>query len=381
MSEAGNQPPLPLDPTNEAASANGSMEEDALAFFSLAGISGVGESTLRQILGVFPRPSAVLRLSDKDLASRLAKAHVRGHAEIVHKLHLEADGLKRRALQRMEALRGEGIEFLLPHDNRYPESLRNLSDKPRWLFVLGDIDAVGQENLVAVVGSRSVARESIDLARTLSQYLAERGVGIVGGLAEGIDEVAHETALDFGVPTIAVLGHGINVTFPTRTAHLRQAIIDQGGAIVSEYLPGDSYASSRFVQRNRIQAGLSKAVCPVAANENSGTTHTYRFAQKYKRIVFGVRKDSAPKESGIHKLLQSSGYPIFDLDRSDDLEALDDLLADVLAKSRQYRSTSAFARLLFEFRRVAESYPITQEQMDDLVTELQRIWAEDRGGG
>ena len=135
MSEAGNQPPLPLDPTNEAASANGSMEGDALAFFSLAGISGVGESTLRQILGVFPRPSAVLRLSDKDLASRLAKAHVRGHAEIVHKLHLEADGLKRRALQRMEALRGEGIEFLLPHDNRYPESLRNLSDKPRWLFV------------------------------------------------------------------------------------------------------------------------------------------------------------------------------------------------------------------------------------------------------
>ena len=63
------------------------------------------------------------------------------------------------------------------------------------------------------------------------------------------------------------------------------------------------------------------------------------------------------------------------------LEALDDLLADVLAKSRQYRSTSAFARLLFEFRRVAESYPITQEQMDDLVTELQRIWAEDRGVG
>ena len=253
--------------------------------------------------------------------------------------------------------------------------------KPLWLFVQGSVAAIGQENLVAVVGSRSVGRESIDLARTLSQYLAERGVGIVGGLAEGIDEVAHDTALDFGVPTIAVLGHGINVIFPTRTAHLRQAIIDQGGAIVSEYLPGDSYTSSRFVQRNRIQAGLSKAVCPVAANENSGTTHTYRFAQKYKRIVFGVKKDSAPKESGIHKLLQSGGYPIFDLGRSDDLETLDELLADILARSKQYRSASAFARLLFEFRRITQSYPITHEQVDDLVTHLQEIWTEARGGG
>jgi DNA processing protein len=375
----GEQQPLPLD-SQEGALTNTRPDDDELSFFALSGIGGVGEATMRQIISAIPELHEIWELPEGELASRLAKGRVRSYPELVRQIGRNAPSLIQRGEQQRSVLKAQNIQLVLPQSSRYPATLTEIADKPRWLFVQGDVEALSRRNLVAVVGSRTVSRESTQLARTLTQHLARRGVGIVSGLAEGIDEVAHETALDYGVNTVAVLGHGINVIFPTKTAHLRQAIIDQGGAIVSEYLPSDSYAQARFVQRNRIQAALSQAVCPVAANENSGTTHTFRFAQKYKKIVFGVRQGDAPKERGIHKLLATNGFPIFDLDKADDLSALDQLLAEVLAHSDPNSSDAAFSRLLSEFKRVARTYPVSDEQMQRLVEQLRQVRQEYSGG-
>lgn len=117
--------------------------------------------------------------------------------------------------------------------------------------------------MIAVVGTRNPSALGIQYARKITALLAKNGFSTVSGVAEGIDAAVHRTALDFRAPCVAVLGTGISIVFPRTTADLRQRVVESVGALVTEYLPYESYQKARFVQRNRIQAALSHAVIPV----------------------------------------------------------------------------------------------------------------------
>ncbi|MES3005459.1 MAG: DNA-processing protein DprA, partial [Patescibacteria group bacterium] len=148
------------------------------------------------------------------------------------------------------------------------------------LYTAGNTDLFYAKDtkFLCVVGSRQYTSYGKELCISLIKSLAGRPVIIISGLALGIDGIAHQTALDVGLPTIAVPGSGLhpNVLYPRSHLHLAEKIIEKGGLLASEYEPQIRASPWSFPMRNRIMAGLSHAVLIIEAEENSGTLVTAR---------------------------------------------------------------------------------------------------------
>jgi len=170
-------------------------------------------------------------------------------------------------------------------DPEYPPQLRTIHDPPFLLYVAGG-PLPDVHRAVAVVGSRACTDLGRDLARAIGRGLAAAGVTVVSGAARGIDSASHEGALERG-RTVAVLGSGIDATYPRASRALLQRIRGSG-AIVSEYPPGVPPRAFRFPARNRIVAGLCRAAVVVEGEEDSGSLITGSHALEFGRDVFAV---------------------------------------------------------------------------------------------
>ena len=270
------------------------------------------------------------------------------------------------------------VSLIFQGTPQYPHALNNLPSPPAWLFVQGNPQALQDPSIVAVVGTREPTEAGLECARRLTVLLVREGCAILSGLAEGIDVVGHRTALHWGAPTIAVLGHGIDVVFPASTAGVRRQIVERGGAVVSEYLPNDNYARDRFVARNRIQAALSKVVVVVEGQSKSGTAHTVRFALQLTRRLMGARL-GPPSGSPQQELLQdlaAAEHPVFDLDRQADRDALRRFLRASLPPERRKRKSASpflFRGVLDEMRQQADWYGATKADFDFFIAEVRKI--------
>jgi DNA processing protein len=173
-----------------------------------------------------------------------------------------------------------------PRDDEWPQVIDELADPPNQLFVRGQPRTVGRKS-IAMVGARHPTAAGIEAARKLSRGLAEAGFGIVSGFARGIDAAAHWAALDAGGYTIAVLGCGLDIDYPSGHVRLKQAVQTRG-TVLSEYSPGTPPDSWRFPRRNRIIAGLSTGVVVVEGGMKSGALVTARLALDANKSVFAV---------------------------------------------------------------------------------------------
>ncbi len=190
-----------------------------------------------------------------------------------------------KAVKLYRQLEAERIQVIHFGQDKFPQSLREISDPPKWLFVQGDISILHQPAL-AIVGTRKPSEDGLFLANYVGACLQYFNAVTVSGLALGIDQIIHKKSIRAKVPTIAFIGTGILQNYPAGSERLRQEICENGGAIVSEYLPNQSYSAENFVHRNRLQAGLSDVIIPVEWKEKGGTSHTVKFAHKaQKRIV------------------------------------------------------------------------------------------------
>ena len=200
-------------------------------------------------------------------------------------------------------------------DPRYPARLLDLADPPVTLYVRDPVlpealSALLQSPIVAIVGSRNASAAGIAFATRLAGELAASGVGVVSGLARGIDAGAHQGALDRGGRTVAVLGSGIDRDYPSATIPLARRIT-ANGAILSEYPPGTPPAPFRFPERNRIVAALADATIVIEAAARSGALITARLAIDLGRDVFAV--PGAPWSSGAegaNLLLKDGALPL-----------------------------------------------------------------------
>lgn len=189
------------------------------------------------------------------------------------------------------------------HSPDYPALLRRIPSPPLALCVAGN-PALLWHPAVAVVGSRSPTAGGRDNAAALSRALVESGLGIVSGMAAGIDTVAHHAALDGGGVTVAVLGTGVDIPYPRANTSLHARISDYG-AVVSEHLPGTPPRREHFPSRNRIIAGLSLGTLVVEAAERSGALITARLASDGGRDVFAVPGSiHNPMARGCHRLIR-----------------------------------------------------------------------------
>lgn len=180
-------------------------------------------------------------------------------------------------------------------NEEYPENLKNIKKPPTQLYVLGD-EKILNESCIAIIGSRVCTPEGAKLAENFARELSMSGVCIVSGMALGIDTAAHIGALKAGGKTIAVLGGGFNYIFPEENKELFQKIIENGGAVVSEYRENTKPSQNGFVQRNRIVSGLSIGVLIIEAKHRSGTSITANFARSQGRKIFCIPHSLEQKE-------------------------------------------------------------------------------------
>ena len=186
-----------------------------------------------------------------------------------------------------DRLERSGIRAVTRLSEDYPGALTTIYDPPPTLYVRGECPLNG-ERMFAVVGSRRSTRDGQRAAREIAEGLARADVTVVSGMARGIDSYAHEGAMAGRGRTVAVLGCGVDVCYPPENDELMGRILDSGGAVVSEYVPGTPPLAGHFPQRNRIISGLSKGTLLVEGAKKSGAMITVNCALEQGRDVFAV---------------------------------------------------------------------------------------------
>jgi len=200
---------------------------------------------------------------------------------------LKAARDERYFYQLFAKLETNGIRAVTRVSDAYPARLTRTVDAPPTLYVKGEAD-LNSERMFAIVGSRRCTRDGERAAREFAGQLSREGVTVVSGLAHGIDSAAHTGAVNAKCPTVAVLGCGPDIVYPPENLKLYGSILDNGGAIVSEYLPGIPPLPGNFPSRNRIISGMSRGVLIVEGAKRSGAMITVDYANDQGRDVFAV---------------------------------------------------------------------------------------------
>lgn len=205
------------------------------------------------------------------------------------------------------------IKKLMLGSADFPEVLRHIYDPPKALYHSGaDLAALLEKPRITIVGSRRPTAYGQQVTGQLARELAQRGIVVVSGLALGIDGLAHRAALEAGGLAIAVLPGPLDRVVPAANRQLARQIISQGGALVSEYGPGEQAYKHNFIARNRLMAGFGQAVLITEAAENSGSLHTANFALDGGKEVLAVPGNiTSSRSAGTNNLIKAGkAHPI-----------------------------------------------------------------------
>ena len=207
-------------------------------------------------------------------------------------------------------LEKSGITAISVNSADYPETLLDLYDPPPVLYVRGNIDLLKEDRTLAVVGTRTPTYDGKKTAHEFVKTIANEDVVIVSGLARGIDTIAHESTIQAGGRTIAVLGSGLNCMYPAENIALSETIIETGGALISEMLPDEGPQKWSFPMRNRIIAALSKGVLIVEGKKTSGAMITAANALDLSRDIYAIPGSIYARLSeGPNHLIQNGAFP------------------------------------------------------------------------
>jgi DNA processing protein len=197
------------------------------------------------------------------------------------------------------ACRMRSIHWVNWKDPDYPPALREIYDPPAILFFRGCLPNP-QKPLLGMVGTRKPSPEAAAQAFTLARDLGRMGISVVSGLAIGIDAMSHKGNLEGGAPTFSVLGSGVDEVYPLVNRTLAMRILDNGGAILSEYPPGTAPLKWNFPARNRIISGLSRSVLIVEAPQRSGALITADMALDQGRELWVASSGIGSGETGLY---------------------------------------------------------------------------------
>ncbi|MDR3013334.1 MAG: DNA-processing protein DprA [Chitinispirillales bacterium] len=271
-------------------------------WIALNSIDGLGPVRIRRLMEVFGTPQAVFEASaelslDKRLIPALSREALRRKSELL-------DAARRQIDECAE----NRISILILDDEDYPVYLKEIFAPPPILYVKGDL-SVFRDHALAIVGTRIPTTYGKNCTRDLTAELSGSAV-IVSGLARGVDTVAHESCLDAGGKTIAVLGCGLDRIYPPENKALAKRICENG-ALVSEFPLGTAPEPYNFPRRNRVISGMSCGVIVIEAGEKSGALITADYALQQNRTVFAVPGPiTSAVSAGTFKLIRDGAIPI-----------------------------------------------------------------------
>lgn len=329
------------------------MNNDLLYQIALTLIPGVGSVTAKKLIAYSGNAEAVFRSNKSALqkipnigkvtASTIASSEVLKTAE--------------KELTFVEKHNIRALSFL---DDEYPERLRNCDDGPVVLYAKGNTD-FNVDKVISIVGTRRATTYGKELCERLIKEFMELGYHplIISGLAYGIDICAHKMALKYKLPTVAVLGHGLDTLYPAQHRNTAIEMLKQEGALLSDFTSGSAIDPANFVRRNRIVAGMADATIVVESAEKGGSLITAGMAFDYSRDVLAFPGRVGDKSSaGCNKLIrinraaliesaadvayalnwnspeqQSTQLPLFNLELSENEQRIMDSMKEVPSKS------------------------------------------------
>jgi DNA processing protein len=240
-------------------------------------IKGVGTVTAKNLLERFITAEAVFKAGYHQLLE------VEGVGEVTARYILDTDALKNAASQ-LKFLQKYKIRILFYTDAGYPQRLKNCFDAPVLLYYKGTAD-LNHSRIISIVGTRKATSYGLSLCKQVAETLREYNVLVISGLAYGIDVAAHRESLSNGIPTVGILGHGLDRLYPAVHRDVAQEMLSRGG-LLTEFPPGTVPDKENFPKRNRIIAGISDAVLVVEAAAKGGALITAEIAVSYNRDVF-----------------------------------------------------------------------------------------------
>ena len=265
------------------------------SWLKLALTPGVGPATFQRMLRQFGLPQAILQRSRSELSGFTTSA-------VLDALHSDAVAHTVERALAWAAQPGHSIVTLA--DDAYPKPLLEIADPPALLYARGRTELLSR-NALAVVGSRNATQQGAANAEALARALSAAGLTIVSGLALGIDAAAHRGGMAGAGSTIAVLGTGIDIVYPSRNAALAAEIAEHG-LLLSEFPLGSGPAAQNFPRRNRLISGLARGCLVVEAALASGSLITARAAAEQGREVFALPGSiHSPLSKGCHALIKS----------------------------------------------------------------------------
>ena len=333
------------------------MEQEKLVRAALRTIKGVGSQHLRQLIAYFG--SAVKAWE----APKSRFLHISDQGPWIGEMLLARNTLDPKAVG--EALNQQGIRIITPDEPDSPALLAELADAPPLLYYRGQLR--GQAEVLAVVGARQATAYGKAAARVLARDAAVKGIVIASGLARGIDTAAHQGTIESGGVTWAFLGCGLDRIYPLENQRLAKDILENGGALVSEFTPGTPPLSGNFPARNRLISGCSRGVLVVEAAERSGALITVDFALEQGREVFAVPGPIfSPMSRGTHNLLRQGAKIV---------EGIEYIWNEVPAWSNNVGNVSGNTKILREEKELPVGKDIESilQQLSDIPLHIDHI--------
>lgn len=274
------------------------MDKDLLYKIGITFIDYVGDVKSKVLISYCGSAEAVFKekkqnlLKIPDIGAVTAEAIVK--QDILHLAEKEIAFIEKN-----------NIRALFYLDKEYPLRLKQCNDCPVVLYYKGNAD-LNAERIIAMVGTRNATDYGKKMCDMIVDGLKDSGVLIVSGLAYGIDAASHKAALKFGLPTVGVVGHGLDSIYPAEHYNLAQKMLDNGG-LLTDFISGTKLAPENFPKRNRIIAGLSDAVIVVESKSAGGAIITADIAFSYSREVFAIPGRSEDMYSqGCNKLIRQN---------------------------------------------------------------------------
>ncbi len=262
----------------------------------MSGIKGIGNVTCKNLLKKFGDPEKVFNAPVSEIAA----------VDGIRKETLKAIANKKfkdDPYRELEKVKSCGARIVTFNDPEYPVPLKEIHDPPMILYMKG-AEIPQNKTFVAIVGSRNATHYGLKAAEEFGQGIARRGLGVVSGMAMGIDASSHWGCISGKGFTVGVLGCGIDVVYPAQNRKLFDKIIESG-TLITEFPVGTSPSPPNFPKRNRIISGLSRGVLVVEATKNSGSLITASMALEQGRDVYAVPGNiESFKSRGCHFLIK-----------------------------------------------------------------------------
>ncbi len=243
-------------------------------------IPGIGHMNAKKLIAWVEDPAIIFKESPGELA------RIPGFSKLMSGKGFNRKEILERAEKEVAFIRNSHIDPIYYYDEDYPERLKHCADSPLMLYYKG-IEGLWEKRFLSIVGTRQATAYGKRICEEIVQGFSDESMVICSGMAYGIDSCAHRAALSAGLPTIGVVGHGLDRIYPHENRNMARRMVEQGG-LLTEFLSGNKPDRENFPKRNRIIAGLSDAVLVVESATKGGAVITAEIANSYNRDVFAV---------------------------------------------------------------------------------------------